>query len=256
VERLSLLNRLETLGQASFFALQATLALPAALRRPGALLTQLYHVLLGALPLGVTAGMAIGVVVWLHLRGTLQRFGGSDAVEQLPRALAMGVVLEFAPITAGLLVAARSGASLGAELGSMRLTEQVDALEVLGLSPLRELVAPRLLACMIALPVLTLFIMYLALTAGYLAEAVGGSMTLTAYAKKCLQDLKLRDVIPATLKTVVFGYLVGVVGCWYGMTARGGTEGVGRAATGGVVMSLFLVVVANVVLVKAIQVLF
>ena len=252
--RLPLLDRLETLGQASFFALKATLALPAALCRPGALIAQLYQVLLGALPLGLTAGMAIGVVVWMHLRGTLQRFGGSGAVEQLPRALAMGVVLEFAPIAAGLLVAARSGASLGAELGSMRLTEQIDALEVLGLSPLRELVAPRLLACMISLPVLTLFITYLALSTGYLAEAVGGTMTLTSYVKKSLMDLRLHDVIPATLKTVVFGYLVGVVGCWYGMSAHGGTEGVGRAATGSVVTSVFLVVVADVVLVKAIQV--
>src|SRR5204862_1865447 len=130
-----------------------------------------------------------------------------------PQGLALAVVLEFGPISAGLIVAGRSGASLGAELGSMKLTEQVDALEVLGLSPLRELVAPRLLACMLALPVLTLFITYLALAAGYLAEAMGGTMTLTAYVKKCLQDLKLRDVIPATLKTVVFGYLVGVVGC-------------------------------------------
>jgi phospholipid/cholesterol/gamma-HCH transport system permease protein len=256
VERRTLLERLEALGQASFFALKATLALPSALRRLGALGTQLFHVLIGALPLGMTAGCAIGVVVWLHLRGALQRFGGAGAVEQLPRALAMGVVLEFAPIAAGLLVAARSGASLGAELGSMRLTEQIDALEVLGLSPLRELIAPRLLACMIALPVLTLFIMYLALMAGYAAEAVGGSMTLNAYMKKCLTDLRLRDVIPATLKTVVFGWLVGVVGCWYGMNARGGTEGVGQAATGGVVTSVFLVVVADVVLVKVIQVLF
>jgi phospholipid/cholesterol/gamma-HCH transport system permease protein len=121
---------------------------------------------------------------------------------------------------------------------------------------LRELVAPRLLACMLALPVLTLFIMYLALGAGYLAEALGGSMTFRQYANECLRVLRLRDVIPATLKTVVFGYLVGLVGCWQGMNAEGGTEGVGRAATGGVVLSIFLVMVADVVLVKAIQVLF
>jgi phospholipid/cholesterol/gamma-HCH transport system permease protein len=258
VALLSFLNRLESLGQASYFAFQATLALPAPLRRPGALLMQLYHVLLGALPLGVTAGTAIGVVVWLHLRGALYRFVGSEADEYLPRALAMGVVLEFAPIAAGLLAAARTGASLGAELGSMRLTEQVDALEVLGLSPLRELVAPRLLACMLALPILTLFIMYVALGAGYLAEVVGGSgsMPLLRYIDLCRQDLQLHDMIAATLKTVVFGYLVGVVGCWYGMTARGGTEGVGQAATGSVVVSVFLVVVADVVLVKVIQLLF
>jgi phospholipid/cholesterol/gamma-HCH transport system permease protein len=253
--RLPWLDGLEHLGQGAYFALRATLALPAAVRRPGEVLVQLYHVLLGALPLGVTAGVAIGVVVWMHLRGALQGVGGPGAVQYLPQALALAVVLEFAPITAGMLVAGRSGASLGAELGSMRLTEQIDALEVLGLSPLRELVAPRLLACMLALPLLTLFIMYLALAAGYLAEALGGSMTATQYVNECLRVLGLRDVIPATLKTAVFGYLIGVVGCYQGMSARGGTEGVGRAATGGVVLSIFLVLVADVVLVKAIQLL-
>src|SRR5438105_10744452 len=147
---------------------------------------------MGALPLGVTAGVAIGVVVWMHLRGALQTVGGPGAVQYLPQALSLAVVLEFAPIAAGLLVAGRSGASLGAELGSMKLTEQIDALEVLGLSPLRELVAPRLLACMLALPVLTLFVAYLALAAGYLAEAIGGTMSLTQFTNECLRVLKLR----------------------------------------------------------------
>ena len=137
----------------------------------------------------------------------------------------------------------------------MRLTEQIDALEVLGLSPLRELVAPRLLACMLSLPLLTLFIMYLALGSGYLAEALGGSLSWTQYRTECLRVLALRDVLPATLKTVAFGFLIGVVGCYHGMNARGGTEGVGRAATGGVVGSIFLVLVADVVLVKLIQLL-
>lgn len=249
-----LLARLERLGHAARFALAATLAVPFALRRPGEVLVQLYNVLLGGLPLALTAGAATGVVVWMHLRGALLGVGGPGAVQYLPQALALAVVLEFAPLTAGLLTAGRTGASLGAELGSMRLTEQVDALEVLGLSPLRELVAPRLLACMLALPLLTLFISYLALAAGYLAESLGGSMTGQQYVNECLRVLRLRDVVPAVLKTVVFGYLIGLVGCWKGLNAQGGTEGVGRAATGAVVVSIFLVLVANVVLVKVIQV--
>lgn len=248
-----LLDRLERLGQATYFAWLATRALPSVLRRPGQLFSQLFHVLLGALPLGVTAGVSIGVVVWMHLREALRTVGGPGAVQYLPQALSLAVVLEFAPIAAGLLAAGRTGASLGAELGSMRLTEQIDALEVLGLSPLRELVAPRLAACMLALPILSLFITYLALGSGYAAEALGGSMTWRQYVNECLRVLSLHDVIPATLKTVVFGYLIGLVGCWKGMRAAGGTEGVGRAATGGVVVSILLVLVADVVLVKAIQ---
>ncbi|MFO0929971.1 MAG: ABC transporter permease [Gemmataceae bacterium] len=248
-----LLDQLERLGQAAYFAFQATLLLPSVLRRPGQLFSQLFHILLGALPLGITAGVSIGVVVWMHLREALRTVGGPGAVQYLPQALSLAVVLEFAPIAAGLLAAGRTGASLGAELGSMRLTEQIDAPEVLGLSPLRELVVPRLAACMLALPILSLFITYLALSAGYAAEALGGSMTWRQYVNECLRVLYLHDVIPATLKTVVFGYLIGLVGCWKGMHAGGGTEGVGRAATGGVVGSILLVLVADVVLVKAIQ---
>jgi phospholipid/cholesterol/gamma-HCH transport system permease protein len=249
-----LVRFLENLGRGSHFAWRALLALPFALGRLSYLHVQLHQVLLGALPLGITAGTAIGVVVWLHLRGTLQTVGGPSAVQYLPQALSLAVVLEFAPLAAGLIVAGRSGASLGAELGSMRLTEQIDALEVLGLSPLRELVAPRLLACMITLPLLTLFITYLALGAGYVAEAVGGSLSWTQYRTECLRVLTLTDAVPAVMKTVVFGYLIGISGCWFGMNAQGGTEGVGQAATRGVVVSIFLVLVADVLLVKLVQV--
>ncbi|MHB1423784.1 MAG: MlaE family ABC transporter permease [Gemmataceae bacterium] len=246
---------LENLGRAAHFAWRTLLALPFAFRRLSYLWVQWHEILLGALPLGVAAGTAIGVVVWLHLRGTLQSVGGPSAVQYLPQALALAVVLEFAPLAAGLIVAGRSGASLGAELGSMRLTEQIDALEVLGLSPLRALVAPRVLACMLTLPLLTLFIAYLALGAGYFAEALGGSLSWTQYRGECLRVLTLRDAVPAVLKTVVFGYLIGVSGCWFGINAQGGTEGVGQAATRGVVVSIFLVLVSDVVLVKFIQVL-
>ena len=128
--------------------------------------------LLGALPLALTAGVAIGVVVWLHLRETLEAVAGPGAAVYLPQALALAVILEFAPLAAGLIVAGRTGASLGAGLGAMTLTEQIDALEAQGLSPMRELTAPRVLACMTALPLLTVFIAATAITAGWLAEAL------------------------------------------------------------------------------------
>ena len=137
----------------------------------------------------------------------------------------------------------------------MRITEQIDALEVLGQSPLRVLVGPRVLACMLTLPLLTILIGFLAIGGSYLAEAVGGTMTATRYREECLHDLTLAKVIPANLKTTVFGYLVGVTGCFFGMRATGGTEGVGHAATRGVVVSTFLVLIANVILVRVIQVL-
>src|SRR5207248_6679064 len=142
---------------------------------------------MGALPLGLAAGLTLGVVIWMHLRGALQAVGGPGAVQYLPQALALAVVLEFAPIGAGLIVAGRSGASLGAELGSMRLTEQIDALEMLGLSPLRELVAPRVLACMVTLPLLTISVAFAALGAGLLADLIAARPTWTQYQTEVLR---------------------------------------------------------------------
>jgi phospholipid/cholesterol/gamma-HCH transport system permease protein len=249
------MSPLDVLEQCGHFAHFALRSLPAALlawRQPGEFLRQLYSILLGALPLGLVAGLALGVVVWLHLHGVVE----PQFVHKVPEYLALAVVLEFAPLGAGLIVAGRSGASLGAELGSMRLTEQIDALECLGLSPYRYLVGPRVLAAMVTLPLLTVYIAFIAIASSFLAEMLGGSLSFTQYQHDVLQGLHpAAKLIAATLKTVVFGYLVAVTGCFVGMHAGGGTEGVGRAATRGVVYSILLVLVSNVVLVKLIQML-
>jgi len=241
---------LERTGQYCHFAARALVAALLAVRRPADLLRQLYSILLGALPLAFITGLALGVVVWIHLRGVIS----PEYVRRVPEFLALAVVLEFAPLGAGLIVAGRSGASLGAELGSMRLTEQLDALEALGRPPMEHLVGPRVLACLIPLPLLTVLVAFLSIGGSYLAEMLGGTLTWTQYQADCVRSLTLDKAVPATLKTVVFGYLVGVTGCFEGMTAEGGTEGVGRAATRGVVLSIFVVMLANVALVKVIQV--
>ncbi len=247
------MTALESLGHVTHFALRVLFSLPLAVTRTQECGVQLYQVFLRALPLGVVGGLALGAVIWMHARDPLRTVGGPAAVEILPRALAKVVVLELASIIAGLIVAARSGASLGAELSSMHLTEQIDAMEVLGVSPLRELIAPRVLACMVGLPLLTVFVTYAAIGSGYLMEVLIGSMSLVRYRNEILSLLLLRDAIPSLLKTVVFGYLIGVTGCYCGVNAQGGTEGVGRAATRAVVGSIFLVFLADVVLVLLIQ---
>ena len=243
---------LAAVGRYVHFAARSLTASFLAVRRPRDLLQQLYQVHVGALPVSVVGGLALGIIIWMHLHGVLIRFGPGN-VQLLPQALALAVVLELGPMGAGLIVAGRSGASLGAELGSMRLTEQIDALEVLGSSPIRTLVGPRVLACMIALPLLTVKIICLAIAGGFLAEQLGGNMAWGEFRNACLSGLRLADVIPAILKTVVFGYLIGVTGCYCGMSAEGGTEGVGRAATRGVVYSTLLVVISDVILVRIIQ---
>jgi phospholipid/cholesterol/gamma-HCH transport system permease protein len=125
---------------------------------------------------------------------------------------------------------------------------------VLGYSAMRELVGPRVLACILALPILTVFMDYLALAGSFAAEYSVSGVSWLQYRQACLTGLRFEDTLLATLKTLVFGYLVGVAGCYFGMAATGGTEGVGRAATRGVVVATLSVLVANVLLVRLIQV--
>jgi phospholipid/cholesterol/gamma-HCH transport system permease protein len=246
----SLVNTFAAVGEFAYFAWQAFVAALGSVLKPGAWLQQLYSVLIGALPLGTVAGIALGAVVWMHTHAALARTG---AVDYLPTVLAAAVLLELAPIGAGLIVAARTGASLGAELGAMKLGEQLDALELLGLPPMRVLVGPRVLACIIALPLLHVYIAALALLSGYVAENVVGNTNWLKFQTASLRELYPEDVIPAALKTAVFGFLIGVAGCYHGMRAGGGTEGVGRAATAGVVAACLLVLGADVLLVGLIR---
>jgi phospholipid/cholesterol/gamma-HCH transport system permease protein len=162
-------------------------------------------------------------------------------------------MVETGPMLAGLLLAGRTGAGLAAELGSMVLTEEVDARAVLGAPVVPTLVAPRALACTLVAPLLTVVLDAAAVLGGLAAEAAGGDLTAEAYWQRSLLFLKLSDVIPATLKTAAFGLLVGLVGCWTGLNADRSTESVGRAATRGVVRATVAVFAANVVLVPWIQ---
>src|SRR5436853_4180841 len=130
---------LESMGRFMAFAGAATISACSAFWRPRDVGRQLYSILIGSLPLGFVTGLALGVVVWLHLNAIV----GRSIKEQVPEYLALVVAMEFAPLGAGMVVAGRSGASLGAELSSMRVTEQIDAIESMGLSAMRYLVGPR-----------------------------------------------------------------------------------------------------------------
>lgn len=240
----------ENLGRFLAFAGRALAAALLAWKRPGEIWRQLYQMLLGSLPLGFIAGIALGAVTWWHLNGVVERTFAS----KVPEYLALAVALEFAPLGAGMVVAGRCGAALGAELSSMRLTEQVDALEAMGLSAMRYLVGPRTMAAMIALPLLTIYLAFFALGSSYLAEMAGGSMYDTQYLSAVERGLVRANLVAALGKTVVFGYLIAVAGCWHGLHAPPGAEGVGLAATRGVVLAIQLVLASNVVLVRLIQI--
>lgn len=242
----------DRIGRVTAFGWRVLPATAAALVRPSWWLRPLHGMVVRALPLAAVAGLALGVVLWMHTRDVLARTG-TGAVDYLPTFLAAAVLLELAPVGAGLILAARTGASLGAELASMRVGEQLDALELLGVSPTRRLVGPRVLACVFAVPILHVLIAAVALGSGYAAELVGGQTTWLKYQTAALRELYLGDVIPAALKTLAFGLVVGVTGCFLGTTAAGGSEGVGKAATDSVVACSLMVLATDVVLVGVIK---
>jgi len=162
------------------------------------------------------------------------------------------LIKETGPVITGLVASGRIGAGIGAELGSMRVTEQIDAMEASAVNPHKYLAATRILACMVALPLLTLAADFAGILMGWVATTLAEPMSLKLFLSNGFHRVNFNDVIPPTLKTAVFGLIIGVVSCFQGMRTRGGTEGVGRAATSSVVISSLLIVVTDVLLVKLI----
>jgi phospholipid/cholesterol/gamma-HCH transport system permease protein len=192
-------------------------------------------------------GLAIGVVLAMQSRSTLARFG-AEAV--LPNMLALSVVKEIGPVITSLVLAGRLGAGFAAELGSMKVTEQIDAMEAAALKPFHYLVVTRVLACVIMFPLLTILVDTLAIAGGFLESNLSVGMDWQVYVNTAFSSMRFVDVIVDTGKTSVFGFIVGIVACYLGYTVRGGTREVGQAAMQAVVVSSLLILMANVVIVR------
>jgi phospholipid/cholesterol/gamma-HCH transport system permease protein len=210
---------------------------------------QLFELGLRSAPLIAVSGLAVGVVLSMHTRASLERFG---AEAMIPAGLAIALVRETGPLTAGLLLSGRIGAGIGAELGAMRVTEQIDALEASAVDSFRDLVVTRVVACVIALPILTTIMNFSGMLGGYLAETAATGMSLRLYFHRAFSIVDVTDYVPATVKTMVFGFIIATISSYLGFTTDSGTEGVGRASTRAVVFSSILIIVANVVLVRRI----
>jgi phospholipid/cholesterol/gamma-HCH transport system permease protein len=206
-----------------------------------------------SLPLVALAGAATGVVLSLEARYSLTRFGAKSL---LPAAIVFSVIHETGPIITGLVVSGRVGAGIGAELASMKVTEQIDAIEVSAVSPYRLLAAPRILACILMLPLLTLAGDACGLVMGWVAQALVEPLSLHQFINNGFSGADFNDFLPPTFKTAVFGLIIGLIACFQGMRTRGGAAGVGRAATTSVVLSSLFVILADVVLVKIILIFF
>src|SRR6186997_1858055 len=202
-----------------------------------------------SVPLIATSGLAIGIVLSMHTRASLERFG---AEAMIPAGLAIALISETGPLVAALLVSGRVGAGIGAEIGAMKVTEQIDALEATAVDAFKYLAVTRVIALMIAMPLLTIMMDFAGIFGGYVAEAAVSGMSWQLYFERAFSFIAYSDIIPSTLKTVVFGYLIAVVSSYLGFATSRGTEGVGEASTRSVVMASMLVILSNVILVKMI----
>jgi phospholipid/cholesterol/gamma-HCH transport system permease protein len=238
-------------GRLVDFCLRACAGVPGVLfHRPGEVIAQFEQVAVRSLPIVVGAGLSVGMVAWLQ---TYRLLAVQGAESMLPSFLSVAVIVELGPLLAGLLVAGRMGAGLAAELAAMVQNEEIDARLALGTDPITTLVSPRAIACALAVPLLTVIIDASALVGSLAAELAGGKSTAGLFWSKSLEFLRLSDVIPATLKTAVFGLLIGLSACWTGLAAGSSPEALGRAATRGVVRASLTVFAANLVIVPLIQ---
>jgi phospholipid/cholesterol/gamma-HCH transport system permease protein len=240
------------LAAAGDFAVFAFRALREALTppfEPRETIRQIYELGLRSAPLIAVSGLAVGVVLSMHTRASLERFG---AEAMIPAGLAIALVRETGPLTAGLLLSGRIGAGIGAELGAMRVTEQIDALEATAVDSFRYLVVTRVVACVIAVPLLTTLMNFAGMLGGFLAETIATGMSLQLYFHRAFSLIDITDYVPATVKTMAFGFIIATVSAYLGFNTESGTEGVGRASTRSVVLSSVGIIVANVVLVRLI----
>jgi phospholipid/cholesterol/gamma-HCH transport system permease protein len=248
-----LANVFELAGKVSLFGLRAAID---SLRRPfegEQIVRQLGEIGSKSLPLVIASGFALGAVMSLHTRSTLVMFGATAII---PGVQALSFFLEIGPLVAGLLVAGRVGSGIGAVLADMRATEQIDGLESLSIDSFKFLVVPRIVACTLALPLLTLFMDFSGLAGGFLSEFATSRISLHLYIFRAFSNFQWANFWPPTLKTCVFGFTIGTISSFFGYTTNEGAQGVGKAATSSVVVSSLMIILLDVLLIKLIFFLF
>jgi len=239
------LKSLETLGRVTKFvwdALSASVTPPYYGRQ---WLRQLIEMGFYSLPVvGLTATFT-GMVLALQSYTGFSRFQAEGAIATV---VVLSVTRELAPVLAGLMVAGRVGAAMAAEIGTMRVTEQIDALSTLATNPMKYLVAPRLLAGLIVLPILVLIADIIGVFGGYLIAIYKLGFNAGPYLHQTIQFLETRDVVLGLVKAGVFGFLIALMGCYHGYNSRGGAQGVGSATTQAVVSASMLILISNYIL--------
>lgn len=211
------------------------------------LFRQCYNVGNQSLALVGTTAFIMGLVLTIQSRPTLVEFG---AEAWLPKMVSISLVREIAPVITALICAGKVGSGIGAELGSMKVTEQIDAMDVSGTNPYKYLVVTRVLATTMMVPVLAVLADAISLYGGYLGANIKGVVSWQLYWNQVFESLSYSDALPAFIKTYFFGFAIGIVGCYKGFNTEKGTEGVGKSANSAVVIASLLVFVIDLVAVQ------
>jgi phospholipid/cholesterol/gamma-HCH transport system permease protein len=231
----------------SFLAARAVAALFTPPIYVNDLLEQMDIIGIGSLPIVLLTGVFIGAVMVLQTASQFERFGETALTGDV---VSLALVRELGPAITGLLVAGRNASGMASELGSMLVTEQVDAMRAMGTDPNRKLVAPRVLATVCVLPLLTAMADFVGLIGGFVIAYFTLRIGRVEFWTRAVNALQFSDLMQGMAKPVVFGFLLATVGCYKGLTVRGGTEGVGRATTQAVVISSVLILITDFFLTK------
>ena len=210
-------------------------------------LRQCFYIGNKSLPLVAITAFIMGLVITMQSRPTLIEFG---AQAWLPKMISVSLVREIAPVITALICAGKIGSGIGAELGSMKVTEQIDAMDVSGTNPYKFLVVTRVMATTLMIPILAIFADGISLYGGYLGCNIHGVVSWDLFWNQVFDTLVFADIVPSILKTFFFGFIIGIIGCYQGFNSSKGTEGVGQSANSAVVISSLLVFIIDLLAVQ------
>lgn len=210
-------------------------------------LRQCFYIGNKSFPLVAITAFIMGLVITMQSRPTLVEFG---AQAWLPKMISVSLVREIAPVITALICAGKIGSGIGAELGSMKVTEQIDAMDVSGTNPYKFLVVTRVMATTLMIPILAILASGISLYGGYLGCNIHGVVSWDLFWNQVFDTLVFADIVPSILKTFFFGFIIGIIGCYQGFNSSKGTEGVGQSANSAVVISSLLVFIIDLLAVQ------
>lgn len=210
-------------------------------------LRQCYAIGFKSLPLVTITGFIMGLVLTIQSRPTMSKFG---AETWLPSMVSLSLIREIAPVITALICAGKIASGIGAELGSMKVSEQIDAMEVSAINPYKYLVVTRIMATTIMVPILVFYADFIGIFGGYIGYNVHGNLGLYRYFSEVIESLDFLDILPATIKTFFFGFFIGLIGCYKGFSASNGTASVGQAANSAVVTASLCIFIIDMLAVQ------